>query len=223
MENNILHIDSVNKSFDNNHVLKDIFLKLKIGDIAGILGRNGSGKSTLLKIIFGTLEAEGKFIKLGDKYIDKIYKEKNMVKYLPQNVFLPKQVKVKSIINMYFKKDKIKNMINDINIQNILNTRVKHLSGGEIRYLEFKLIMNMDSKYVMLDEPFNHVSPILTDEIKKSILENSLSKGIILTDHDYRNVLSIANRIFILVNGGIKELEKKEDLVYYGYIPEKSL
>ena len=221
MENNILHIDSVNKTYSNKLVLKDIYLKINTGDIVGILGRNGSGKSTLLKIIFGTLDAESKFIKIGDRVFDKTYKEKNVVNYLSQNDFLPKSLKVKKIINMYLEKDKVKNFVNDKTIENIISTRVRNLSGGEIRYFEVKLLMNLDSKYVLLDEPFNGVSPILVGEMKKSIIEKSLEKGIILTDHDYRNVLSVANKIYIIINGSLKELKNKEELKYYGYIPKE--
>jgi len=219
MDSNILIIDSINKSYNNNHVLKDIFLKINIGDIVGILGRNGSGKSTLLKIIFGTLEAESKFIKVGDKIYEKLFREKNIAKYLPQNDFLPKQLNVKKIIKMYLGKDKIKSFLNDKIIENIISTKIKNLSGGEIRYLEVKLLMNLDTKYVLLDEPFNGVSPILVEEMKKSIVENSINKGFILTDHDYRNVLSVANKIYIITNGCLKELKNKEELKYYGYIP----
>ena len=221
MENNILHFDSISKSFDNNQVLKDIYFKINIGDIVGILGRNGSGKSTLLKILFGMLEAENKYIKYGDKIYDKLYKEKGIVKYLPQNDFLPTGLKVSHIIKMYLEKDKINHILSDNVIKSIISTKIKNLSGGEIRYLEVKLLMALNSKFVFLDEPFNGVSPILVEEIKKLIIENSSNKGIILTDHDYRNVLSVANRICIIVNGSLKELNNKNELKNYGYIPEE--
>jgi len=220
MENSILQIDSINKTYNNKHILKDIYLKMNTGDIVGILGRNGSGKSTLLKIIFGTLEAESKFIKIGDKVFNKIYKEECIVKYLTQNDFLPKQSKIKNIIKIYLEKDRINNIVNDKFIESIISKRIKHLSGGELRYLEVKLLMNLESKYILLDEPFNGVSPILVTEIKKTIIENSSKKGIILTDHDYRNVLSIANKIYIIVNGSLKEIKNNEELKYYGYIPK---
>jgi ABC-type lipopolysaccharide export system ATPase subunit len=220
MENNILQIDSINKSYNHHHVLRDIYLTVNVGDIIGILGRNGSGKSTLLKIIFGTLEAENKFIKVGDNIYEKLYRKKNIVKYLSQNDFLPKQLKVNEIIKMYLEKDKIKYFLNDAIIENINSTKVKYLSGGEIRYLEFKLLMELNAKYILLDEPFNGVSPILVEKMKKSIIENSINKGFILTDHDYKNVLSVANKIYVMVNGSLKYLNNIEELKYYGYIPD---
>jgi ABC-type lipopolysaccharide export system ATPase subunit len=71
-----------------------------------------------------------------------------------------------------------------------------------------------------LDEPFNGVSPISVDEMKKCIIENSLHKRILLTDHDYRNVLSVANKTYIIINGSLRELKNKEELIYYGYVPK---
>jgi len=94
MEYNTLHIDSIKKSFNNKNILQDIYLKINSGDIVGLLGRNGSGKSTLLNIIFGTLEAESKFIKINDTVYEKVYMNKNIVNYLPQNDFLPKDLKL---------------------------------------------------------------------------------------------------------------------------------
>jgi ABC-type lipopolysaccharide export system ATPase subunit len=222
MENSILVIDSINKSYNNKHILQDIYLKVNTGEIVGLLGRNGSGKSTLLKIVFGTLEAESKFVKVDEKAYDKIYRERNIIKYLPQNDFLPKGLNVNTIIKIYFGKDKAKNIMNDKTIKGIINTKIRNLSGGELRYLEIKLLMNLESKYLLLDEPFNGVSPILIEGIKKMIIENSSNKGIILTDHDYRNVLSITNKIYILKNGYIKEVKEKDELMYYGYIPDEN-
>jgi ABC-type lipopolysaccharide export system ATPase subunit len=222
MENNILVIDSINKSYNNRHILQDIYLKINAGEIVGLLGRNGSGKSTLLEIIFGTLEAENKFVKVNEKVYDKIYKDKGIINYLPQNDFLPKELKVNTIINIYFKRNKTKDITNDKTIKKIINTKVRNLSSGEIRYLEVKLLLSLESKFLLLDEPFNGVSPILIEEIKKMIVENSLNKGIILTDHDYRSVLSITNKIYILKNGYIKELKDRDELVCYGYIPNEN-
>ena len=93
-----LHVDSIEKSIDNKKILKDIYLSCETGEIVGILGRNGSGKSTLLKIIFGTMTAENKFVRVGTKVIKKISDNKNLIHYLPQNHFLPNHIKVKSLI-----------------------------------------------------------------------------------------------------------------------------
>ena len=97
------------------------------------------------------------------------------------------------------------------------------MSGGELRYLEIKLLLHLESKFVLLDEPFNGVSPLLIEKIKKMILEMSEFKGIILTDHDYRNVLNVANRFCLIYDGGIKTITDIQELVRWGYIPGSRL
>ena len=216
---NELLVESINKSFDTKKVLHDIFLKVKTGDIVGLLGRNGCGKSTLLKIIFGTLEAESKFIKINDDVIQTAYKT-GKIKLLPQNDFLPRHLKVKNVIKTYFGKAFLENTSSDKIIQKIIKTRVKNISGGELRYLETILLMNLETDFILLDEPFNGVSPIIVEEIKKLIKENTKSKGFIITDHDYRNVLDVSNRIYLMRSGCIKEIKNKDELKDYGYIPK---
>lgn len=220
---NSLEIDSVIKSYNNSQVLTDIYLKCITGDIIGILGRNGSGKSTLLKILFGTLHADRKFIKIDGKVYNYPYKTNNELNYLPQRDFLPRHMKVDKIIELYLGSSSVKSFLDDKILSHLRKNKISNLSGGELRYLEIKLLLSTDSKFVLLDEPFNGISPILADEIKGLILENSKSKGIILTDHDYRNVLDIANRFYLIFDGGIKLIEDKQELVKWGYISESKL
>ena len=90
----ILEIDSVNKSYGQNRVLTDIYLKCETGDIIGLLGSNGSGKSTLLKILFGVENAQQKFIRIDGKIFDHPYKTSGEIAYLPQDSFIPKNLKL---------------------------------------------------------------------------------------------------------------------------------
>ena len=217
---NELYVDSITKEYNNKIVLKNIFLKVNSGDIIGLLGRNGCGKSTLLKIIFGTVEAESKFIRVNGTVYNNAYKN-NRIKLLPQESFIPKHLKVKYVLKLYCKNIEIEKIKNDEIIKKIYNTKIKDISGGELRYLEIMLLMYLDTNFLLLDEPFNAVSPIIVEEMKKKIIEYSKEKGIILTDHDYRNVLSVSNKIYIMKNGSIKELKNSEELIEYGYIPNK--
>jgi ABC-type lipopolysaccharide export system ATPase subunit len=98
---------------------------------------------------------------------------------------------------------------------------IGNLSGGESRYLEVKLLLNLDSIFVLLDEPFNGISPLHVELIKAMILDKASKKGIILTDHDYRNVLDVSNKYYLLFDGGLKQVNTKEDLIYWGYVPER--
>ena len=219
----LLEIDSVVKSFDMHDVLTDIYLKCQTGDILGILGRNGSGKSTLMKILFGTLQADRKFIRIDGKVYNQPYKTINEMCYLPQDSFLPKHMSVEKIIELYLGKDQIITFMEDSILQKLNTSKISYLSGGELRYLEIKLLLHTDCKFILLDEPFNGVSPILVGEIKKLILKMSDVKGIILTDHDYRNVLDVANQFCLIYDGGIKRIVDKLELVRWGYIPESRL
>lgn len=217
---NILEIDSVIKYYDQRQILTDIYLKCVTGDIAGLFGRNGVGKTTLMKIIFGTLCATDKTIKINQKIYDKPYNSYGLVQYLPQDDFLPKNLRVIDVLKHYLNKDKIDTYIEDKVLSKKLNSKIYQLSGGANRYLEIRMLLDSDSKFVLLDEPFNGVAPIIADHIKEIIKDSSATKGIILTDHDYRNVLDVANKYYLLFDGGIRKIMNKNELIDWGYIPE---
>ncbi len=217
---NLLEVDSVRKEFGYEQVLTDIFLKCQSGDVIGLFGRNGSGKSTLLKIIFGTLYTDHKFIRINDIRTNQPFKAKNKIAYLNQDNFLPKNITLKKVVEIYFGKNNQNGILDDEILAKLADTKIQDLSGGESRYFEVKLLLNLDTQFVLLDEPFNGISPLQVDLIKKMILEMSLKKGIILTDHDYRRVLDVANKYFVLFDGGLKKVEKKQDLVDWGYLPD---
>jgi lipopolysaccharide export system ATP-binding protein len=216
---NILEADSIRKEFGEKQVLTDIFIKCQTGDIIGLLGRNGTGKSTLMKILFGTLYTNHRHIRINGEILDRPFLVKGNICYLHQDNFLPKNLSVKKVIQLF---DDIldSDFLNDNVLSNISKTKIGDLSGGDLRYLEVKIILHVKSKFVLLDEPFNGISPIHIDEIKEMIKYQSKTKGIILTDHDYNSVLEVANKYMILFDGGLKTLKSKEDFIYWGYIPE---
>lgn len=218
----LLEIDSALKSFDEIQVLTDIYLKCQTGDRIGLLGRNGCGKSTLLKVIFGTLTSQ-KFIRIDGKIYEQPYKSNDQICYLPQHEFLPKRMTVEKVVKLYLKANEIADFLNDEILLPLKRNKIHFLSGGELRYLEIKLLLNTKSKFVLLDEPFNGVAPLLVEAIKDLIKNKSQTKGIILTDHDYNNVLEVANKYCLIYDGGIKELKSKIDLVKWGYISEASV
>jgi lipopolysaccharide export system ATP-binding protein len=217
---NILEIDSIIKSFGVNQILTDVFIKLQTGDILGIFGRNGTGKSTLLRIIFGTQKTERKFIRLDGKVLTQPYKYTDEICFLPQHDFVPRHLLLHQAVKLFLHRTYVESFFDDKFLRNFTNNKVSELSGGELRYFEIKLILNSLAKFVLLDEPFTGISPILIEELSKLIKESSKSKGIILTDHDYNNVLYTANRYCVLYDGGIKYFENKIDLVKWGYINE---
>ena len=219
MQNNF-EADSIRKSFGDKQVLTDIFIRCQTGDIIGLLGRNGSGKSTLLKILFGTLYTDYKHISINDRLVNQPYKDRGIVSFLPQDNFLPKDLKVRKSIELFDYQTDTPDFFNDQILAQVSNTKIRNLSGGESRYLEIKIILGMDTQFVFLDEPFNGISPVHTELVKNLIRQQSDKKGIILTDHDYRNVLDVANRYMILFDGGIKILKSRDEFIYWGYLPD---
>jgi ABC-type lipopolysaccharide export system ATPase subunit len=213
-----LEIDSVNKTFGEKKVLSDVFLKCEIGDIIGVFGKNGSGKSTLLKIIFGTLNAENKFIRLNNRVLNQPFKIKNGICYLPQDNFIPNSFSVKKVINLAIKQHKFAEFNEDKIISKIINSKIGTLSGGELKYLQIKLILFNESKFCLLDEPYSGVSPIIIELINSQIIEQSKNKGIIITDHNYLYLLEIATKIYLLKEGVGKFLSNKEELIKFGYL-----
>ena len=108
-------------------------------------------------------------------------------------------------------------MINDKNLAYTNYSRAEELSGGELRYLEIKLILFCSAKYILLDEPFNGISPVCCESVRELIQKASQSKGIIMTDHNFREIHKIANRILLLDQGALKEIKEKSELISYGY------
>jgi ABC-type multidrug transport system ATPase subunit len=218
---NIFEADSIRKSFDNKQILTDIYIKCQTGDIIGLLGLNGSGKSTMLKILYGTLYTDYKHLKINGEIVEKPYTQKKMIGFLHQDNFLPKNLTIKRILSYFNFGPRIYEFQNDPIISKIYNSKIQDISGGESRYLEVKLILSLDKKFVFLDEPFNGISPVHTEIIKDLIRCQSKSKGVILTDHDYRNVLDVANKYMMLHDGGLKIVKSKEEFIYWGYLPDK--
>ena len=218
----LLQIDSVLKSYAGKQLLTDIYLHCETGEIVGILGRNGSGKSTLLRILFGLERAELKHIRIDGKVYDAPYKTPGLIVYLPQQPFLPQNLKTKKISTLVIDKQNIPLFWDDEMLANIKDQKVSELSGGELRYFEIKLLLHSNAKFVLLDEPFSGLSPLINDAVK-NLMRNTKNKGIIVTDHDYRNVLDVASRTLLLFDGGLKPANGPEDLATWGYIPESTI
>lgn len=219
----VLEIDSVTKYYGHRDILTDIYLKCETGDILGLLGRNGTGKTTLLKILFGTLAADHKFIRIDGKIRNKPYKTINEICYLPQESFLPQNFKLAELPGLYAGKDYTSGFFDDPVLENLSGDRVSSLSAGLLRYLEIKLLLITEAKFVILDEPFNGISPVLVESIKVLIREASSKKGMILTDHDYSNILDVSSRCCLLYDGGLKQINEKSDLVKWGYMSASRL
>ena len=218
MKKHILEVDSVRKSFETKSILSDVYLKCETTDIIGLLGRNGSGKSTLLKIIFGIDKADFKFDR-----IDGVVKSKTTdlfqeISYLSQDNFIPNQLTVAKAISLSLNKNKIDAFYEDEAIRAIRTKKISHLSGGELRYLEIKLVLCNASKFVLLDEPYNGLSPIAVEKVNILLQQHAKQKGIIITDHNYENIIAIATKLILMKEGKAYHLTSKSELIEKGYL-----
>ena len=218
MTKSVLEVDSVQKQYDGKIIVSDVYLKCETTDIIGVLGRNGSGKSTLLKIIFGIVAADFKFIRVDGVVKSKTSDLLNEISYLPQDNFIPSLFSIKKTIQLSIAKDKLQEFFADEMIQSMFDKKIKDLSGGELRYLEIKLILNSTSKFVLLDEPYNGLSPIMIEKINELITAMSSVKGIIITDHNYENVIKVSTKLALMKEGKMHHLKDKSELVEKGYL-----
>lgn len=214
MEHHILEADSITKTFGDRDILSSIYLKTQTGDICALFGRNGVGKSTLLKILFGSLNADNKFIRIDDQFSKTPYKDSATISYLPERPFIPRELKVYQAFDLY---NISKSRLNEYVVR-FWNRCISSLSSGELRYMENYLILLKDAHFVLLDEPFKFLSPLMIQEIKKRIIAESEKKGIIIADHSYRNVLDVSNRILLIRDTALFEVEDEKGLAAKGYI-----
>ncbi|GAA5085156.1 ATP-binding cassette domain-containing protein [Chryseobacterium ginsengisoli] len=215
-----LHVDSITKSFDEKKILRDIYISCETGKVVGLLGRNGSGKSTLLKIIFGTEKGDSQFIRVDDEVLQNQTDRKGKIAYLPQHFFLPKGIKIKNLIPLFCNRENSDKLFELNLIKPFLNETSRNLSGGEKKIVEVLLIIYSDSKFVLLDEPFNGLSPKITTEIQNIIKEQSKHKGIIISDHRYQEVLDISDDIYLLSDSYLKQIKDLKELQQYNYLPK---
>lgn len=223
MKIHLLEIDSIQKSFDNKSILSDIYLKCETNDVIGLLGRNGSGKSTFLKIIFGITSADFKFVRIDGSVKTKTKDLFNEISYLPQDNCIPKVFSAKKAIQLSVPKEKILEFYSDEIISTMLDKKIFHLSGGELRYLEIKIVLYNSSNFVLLDEPYNGLSPLMIEKVNELIVEKSKTKGIIISDHNYENVIKVSNKLVLLKEGKAHHLLCKEELIEKGYLKEGML
>lgn len=217
MSRHILEVDGIQVSYNGKIVLSDVYLKCETAEIIGLLGRNGSGKSTLLKIIFGLVSSPDKCIRIdGISQRNKIIRSE--IGYLHQDPFIPSHLSVKKAISLSINKEERKVFCEDLLVTSILAKKVRHLSSGELRYLEIKMVLFNSSKFVLLDEPYNGLAPLMIDVINEMILNNSFKKGIIITDHNYQNVLKVSTHLVLLKEGKTHHLKEKKELIEKGYL-----
>lgn len=212
-----LKVDSVELAFDGRRILQDISLHCSQGEVVGLLGRNGCGKSSLLKIIYGILPTTHKYVSIDGKVIFKGYRD-SQIAYLPQHNYLPPGISIKSLAKMMVAPRYWNEFSAHIIYRNHWNKNTSQLSGGELRQLEMLMVLYSRADFILLDEPFTHVTPVQSDYFKEVIKAISSAKGVIVTDHQYHNVMDLSDRIIILTEGCTKPVSGINDLVTYNYL-----
>ncbi|WP_418669603.1 ATP-binding cassette domain-containing protein [Alistipes putredinis] len=197
-EKHILEIDSVELSFGDRVILSSVYLAVETGGATALLGRNGSGKSCLMKILCGALRPGFRSMRIDGKWYDRF--GSSQVRYLPQQGFTPGWLTVEAVLRDFGLE------WDDLTVWfpifgKLRKAKIRTLSGGERRILECFVILRSRSLFAVLDEPFSQVAPLHVVTLKALIRAEKRNKGILLTDHMYRHVTDVADRLYVLANG----------------------
>ena len=209
-----LEADSIILEFGLRKVLTDIYIICETGKITGLLGRNGEGKSCLMNIICGSLEPSSKSIRFDNTTVPYPFKNPDLLLYLPQFNFIPKSLTVKRVFADFtvdfaaFEKE-----FPDVKH----HSKIKHLSGGQIRLIELYLILKSKTQFVMLDEPFTHIMPIHIEKRKQIMSHEKHNKGILVTDHIYKDIIDVSDHLYVLANGKTHLTKDITDIERLGY------
>ncbi|HXB07987.1 MAG TPA: ATP-binding cassette domain-containing protein, partial [Puia sp.] len=220
MKEHLLEADSILVELGGRKLLSDIYLQCRTGEVVGLLGRNGTGKSTLLRVLFGVQATPDRSIRIDGQALPAVSLRGKWIAYLPQHSFLPANLSVQRIVHLYVPDAGLaKRVLNNERVRPHLRKRVTALSGGELRYLEILLLLHLPAPFVLLDEPFSGIEPLYQERVAQLIDEYRSRKGFIITDHVFRGVVGVSDRLVLLEEGRAIGLRHKEELETRGYVP----
>jgi lipopolysaccharide export system ATP-binding protein len=211
----IIKLQNISKYFKSKQALKKVNLEFNSQKINGLLGPNGSGKTTLFNIIAGFLPPDEGQIFLDEEdltFLSLSKRSKLGISYLPQEPSIFRDLNVYNNIFaiaelFHSKADALKvteSLIKQFSLQGFQKTQGKLLSGGERRRTEIARALASNPKFLLLDEPFAGIDPIAIEEVKSTVaLLKKMNIGIIITDHNVKEALSIVDYGFIIYNGEI--------------------
>ena len=220
-----LHTKNISKSYGKVRVVQNVSIEVNRGEIVGLLGPNGAGKSTSFYMIVGLVSPNEGQVLLDDKDISSMpmYKRAKLgIGYLPQEVSVFRKLSVEDnilgILEMTkLKKDerngRLESLLEEFGLQKVRKNFGNQLSGGEKRRVEIARALATNPKFLLLDEPFAGVDPIAVEDIQEIISKlKSKNIGILITDHNVHETLSITNRAYLLFEGKILKSGTAEDL-----------
>ncbi len=225
MENNIIRTEGLTKKYKSRTVVNEVSVNFHQGEIVGLLGPNGAGKTTSFYMIVGLIKPFSGKIYLNERDITELpmYKRAQMgIAYLPQeaSVFrhLTVEENIKAILQFSGKskeeqRDTLESLIAEFNIEKVRHNKGNNLSGGERRRVEIARCLASDPRFILLDEPFAGVDPIAVEDIQGIVAKlKDKNIGIVITDHNVHETLSITDRAYLLYEGKVLKSGTAEEL-----------
>jgi lipopolysaccharide export system ATP-binding protein len=213
------------KTYSNRTVVNDVSINVQQGEIVGLLGPNGAGKTTTFYMVVGLIKADSGDVFLNDENITKMpmYKRAQLgIGYLPQEASVFRKLSVEDNIlavlemtNLSKRErlDKLEVLLEEFNLNHVRKNNGDSLSGGERRRTEIARALAVDPKFILLDEPFAGVDPIAVEDIQGVVARLKYKNiGILITDHNVNETLSICDRAYLLIEGKIFKHGTAEEL-----------
>ena len=216
MDKHKLIVDSVVVRFGEKTVLSGGYITSETGMVTGLLGRNGAGKSCMFRALMGGLKVENVMVSIDGVPVDRQIIGQ-YIKYLPQGRMLPENIKLHKAFELF-----------GVNYWSFVNRFPKYsrfhdsaiweLSGGEARLAELCLVLLSEAPFYILDEPFSQIDPVNIEAVRRLIRERCQDHGIIVTDHNYDAISSVADNLFVISDGYTAPVHSRDDLVRFGYL-----
>ena len=221
-----VYAKQLRKSFKGREVVRGVSLDVEAGEIVGLLGPNGAGKTTIFDMVVGLCQPDQGQIFLNREPITHLpmyQRARRGIGYLPQEASVFRRLSVEDNIVAVLetlrlskreRQARVDELLNELGLTNLRKSKAFTLSGGERRRLEITRALATNPSFILLDEPFAGIDPIAVADIQEII--QSLKKkniGILITDHNVQETLSITDRAYIINEGTILESGKPEDVV----------
>ena len=220
-----IHTKELVKIYKNRTVVNQVSVEVKQGEIVGLLGPNGAGKTTTFYMVVGLIRPDEGTVFLNEEDITKLpmYKRAQLgIGYLPQEPSVFRKLSVEDNIMAVLEMTKLKkterfakleSLLNEFNLQKVRKNNGDSLSGGERRRTEIARALAVDPKFILLDEPFAGVDPIAVEDIQTVVAKLKYKNiGILITDHNVNETLSICDRAYLLIDGKIFKHGTAEEL-----------
>ena len=221
----LLQSTSLEKYYGNRPVVKKVSIEVNRGEIVGLLGPNGAGKTTTFYMLVGFIRPDAGHVFLGEDEITTLpmyRRAQKGISYLPQEASIFRKLSVedniKSILEMtslslHQRNDKLENLLDEFGLTKIRKNRGDTLSGGERRRTEIARALAVDPYFILLDEPFAGIDPIAVEDIQGIVARlKTKNIGILITDHNVQETLSITDRAYLMFEGSILKAGTAQEL-----------